>query len=613
MKQEVELKAKLTELDNKLAAIEVAARQRLKLDRTNLSVKPIARWSFEENAHDSIGGLTTSLRNGAKIERGRLIVDGKGAFAVTSPLKNELNAKTLEVWLQLPSLDQGGGGAITVETNNGVLFDSIVFAERQRKKWMPGSNGFSRTRDINGSDESDNNGLIHIAITYSSDGRVNTYRNGIAYGESYQTDKPPSFKAGESRILFGMRHTGGGNPFLRAEIEEARLYDRALSATEVSASFSAGPNADAIPVDKLLSVLTEKERVSRDTLLKDRSELLDKLPPPLATEKVFAVNGRKPEATYVLSRGNVEKKKAEATPGGVAAIPGEADFKLNSDSDDGYRRVKLAEWIARPDNPLFSRVIVNRLWQHHFGVGLVETPSDFGNNGGKPSHPELLDFLAGELIRNKFHLKPIHKLIVTSATYRQASTPNPAARAIDAENRLLWRKSPTRLDAEVVRDAMLEAAGKLNRTAGGPGFADVRTYENSGTTFYEPVERSGPAYDRRTIYRFSPRGERSAILETFDCPDPSAQTPRRQVTTTPLQALALWNNELVLRLSRDLDARVTAEHSSTGARIERMYRLTLNRRPTGEEAKLAEALVAKHGLAALGRVLFNCNEFVVIE
>jgi hypothetical protein len=386
-----------------------------------------------------------------------------------------------------------------------------------------------------------------------------------------------------------------------------------LSATEVSASFSAGPNADAIPVDKLLSVLTEKERVSRDTLLKDRSELLDKLPPPLATEKVFAVNGRKPEATYVLSRGTVEKKKAEATPGGVAAIPGEADFKLNSDSDDGYRRVKLAEWIARPDNPLFSRVIVNRLWQHHFGVGLVETPSDFGNNGGKPSHPELLDFLAGELIRNKFHLKPIHKLIVTSATYRQASTPNPAARAIDAENRLLWRKSPTRLDAEVVRDAMLEAAGKLNRTAGGPGFADVRTYENSGTTFYEPVERSGPAYDRRTIYRFSPRGERSAILETFDCPDPSAQTPRRQVTTTPLQALALWNNELVLRLSRDLDARVTAEHSSTGARIERMYRLTLNRRPTGEEAKLAEALVAKHGLAALGRVLFNCNEFVVIE
>jgi hypothetical protein len=297
----------------------------------------------------------------------------------------------------------------------------------------------------------------------------------------------------------------------------------------------------------------------------------------------------------------------------VAAVPGEADFKTNAEAAEGDRRVKLAEWIARSDNPLFSRVIVNRLWQHHFGIGLVETPSDFGNNGGKPSHSELLDFLVSELVRNRFHLKTIHKMIVTSTAYRQASTPNPEARAVDAENRLLWRKSPTRLDAEVLRDAMLEAAGKLNRVSGGPGFADVRTYENSGTTFYEPVERSGPAYDRRTIYRFSPRGERSAILETFDCPDPSAQTPRRQVTTTPLQALALWNNGLVLRLSRDLEARVTAEHQSTNARIDRMYRLTLSRSPTDDEAKLAAALVEKHGLAALGRVLFNCNEFVVIE
>jgi hypothetical protein len=160
---------------------------------------------------------------------------------------------------------------------------------------------------------------------------------------------------------------------------------------------------------------------------------------------------------------------------------------------------------------------------------------------------------------------------------------------------------------------MLEAAGKLNRKAGGPGFADVRTYENSGTTFYEPVERSGPEYDRRTIYRFSPRGERSSILETFDCPDPSAQTPRRQVTTTPLQALALWNNALVLRLSRDLEDRVKGEKQTTEDRIDRMYRLTLGRSPTAEELKLASGLVAKHGFSALGRVLFNCNEFVVIE
>jgi hypothetical protein len=613
LKLEAEVKTKLKDLGSKLVELEIAARKRLKLETIALPVKPIARWSFEGDAGDSIGGTATILRNGAKIERGRLIVDGKGAFAVTSPLKMDVNAKTLEVWVQLPTLDQGGGGSITLESNNGVIFDSIVFAERQRKKWMPGSNGFTRTRDINGSDETDNNGLIHIAISYGSDGRVTTYRNALPYGESYLTEKPPLFKAGESRILFGMRHTGGGNPFLRAEIEEARLYDHALSAAEVSASFSAGPNADALPAEKLLSALTLSERTSRDAYLKEKADLLRKLPPSLGAEKVFAVIGRKPEATHVLQRGNVEKKKAEVTPGGVAAIPGDAEFKISNEAGDGERRVKLAEWIARADNPLFARAIVNRLWQHHFGVGLIETPSDFGNNGGKPSHPELLDYLSGELIRNKYHLKAIHKMMVTSAAYRQASSPNAAAKAIDADNRLLWRKSPTRLDAEVVRDAMLEASGKLNRTSGGPGFADVRTYENSGTTFYEPVERLGPAFDRRTIYRFSPRGERSAILETFDCPDPSAQTPRRQVTTTPLQALALWNNALVLRLSRDLEARVAAKQPSTEARIEKMYRLTLARSPTAEEAKLAAELVAKHGLSALGRVLFNCNEFVVIE
>lgn len=613
LKLEAEINSKIKELDKKLTALDTAARQRLKVETTSLPIKPTARWSFEQDANDSMSGLTATLRNGARIERGRLIVDGRGAFAVSSPLKNDLTAKTLEVWLQLQGLDQGGGGAMTVESSNGVIFDSVVFAERQRKKWVPGSNGFSRTRDINGSDETDSTGLIHVAISYGNDGRVATYRNGVAYGESYSTDKPPSFKAGESRILFGMRHTGGGNPYLRAEIEEARLYDHALNAAEVAASFSAGPNADAIPIDKLLSALSATERASHDTYLKEKNDLQRRLPPPLTAEKIFAVIANKPGATHVLHRGNVENKKAEVAPGGVAAIPGDVDFKINPNSGEGDRRVKLAEWIARSDNPLFSRAIVNRLWQYHFGTGLVETPSDFGNNGGKPSHPELLDYLAHELIRNQFQLKTIHKLIVTTQAYRQASTPSPTAKPIDADNRLLWRKSPARLDAELVRDAMLEASGKLNRAAGGPGFADVRTYENSGTTFYEPLERSGPDYDRRTIYRFSPRGERSALLETFDCPDPSAQTPRRQVTTTPLQALALWNNALVLRLSRELEARVIAEHQSTESRIERMYRLTLARSPSIEELQLASKLVEKHGLSALGRVLFNCNEFVVIE
>ena len=166
-----------------------------------------------------------------------------------------------------------------------------------------------------------------------------------------------------------------------------------------------------------------------------------------------------------------------------------------------------------------------------------------------------------------------------------------------------------------MRDAILDVSGTLDRTPGGAPFHDVKTYENNGTTFYQPLDDPGPKANRRTVYRFSPRGERSAVLETFDCPDPSAQTPRRQTTTTPLQALALWNDAFVLRSADKFAERVTADcqHGDTGDKVWRAYRLALGRDPTPAEAKPAVELVDKHGLAALGRVLFNCSEFVVVE
>ncbi len=622
-KHELGLKLGLRELDRKIALQDEAGHKRLKIDKPALAVKPVARWSFEKDGSDSVGGLTADIKDGAKVERGRLILDGKSAVAMSLPLTADLAAKTLEVWVQLGTLDQRGGGVMTVETNTGTVFDSVVYAENQPKRWMAGSEFFRRTKPLDVPDETDATGLVHFALTYSADGKIAAYRNGKPYGGAYAAgDKPVSFKAGEARVLFGLRHTGGGNGHFCGELDEARLYDRALTAEEVAASFTAGPNADGVSTEKLLKALTDGERTDREKWLAERKQLLAKLPPPLVPEKVFAVVGKKPEATFLLKRGDVERRQAEVTAGGVAAVPGDADFKLKADGGEGERRTALAEWVARADNPLFARVIVNRLWHHHFGVGLVETPSDLGNNGGKPSHPELLDWLANELISpplakkdeaKPWSLKHIHKLLVTSAAYRQASTPNAEARKLDAENRLLWRKSPTRLDAESLRDAMLEVAGKLNRTAGGPGFHDVRTYGDAGTTFYEPLDRSGPEFDRRTIYRFSPRGERSAVLETFDCPDPSAATPRRQVTTTPLQALALWNNDLVLRLAKDSAERVTKTRAAADARIAEMYRLAFGRTPTDDEAKLTAALVAKHGLPALARVLFNANEFVVIE
>ncbi len=207
--------------------------------------------------------------------------------------------------------------------------------------------------------------------------------------------------------------------------------------------------------------------------------------------------------------------------------------------------------------------------------------------------------------------------MVTSQTYRQSSQRRPDCIAIDSDNRLLWRKSPSRIDAEALRDSVLFVSGKLDLTKmGGPSFHDVRTYHNAGTTFYEPLDKLPPEAYRRTIYRFSPRGERSAVLETFDCPDPSAQTPRRQITTTPLQALALWNNTFVLDATENLAQRIaktSGYEKEIPQQVKLAYHLCLLREPHEKEQKLAEELVKKHGLAALARVLFNCNEFVVIE
>ncbi|MBC8349079.1 MAG: DUF1553 domain-containing protein, partial [Verrucomicrobia bacterium] len=302
-------------------------------------------------------------------------------------------------------------------------------------------------------------------------------------------------------------------------------------------------------------------------------------------------------------------------PGAVAAVFGlGSDFGLSENPSDADRRRKLAEWITHPENPLFPRVIVNRLWHHHFGTGLVATPNDLGFNGGQPSHPDLLDWLAGELKRNGYRLKHLHRLMVTSSAYRQSSVPNVRGMASDADNRLLWRRSPVRLDAESLRDAMLMVSGKLNRQMGGPGFRDVNIRPLDGTTYYTPFDKEDSALNRRTVYRFSPRGRRSAILDAFDCPDPSTAAPRRSVTTTPIQALALLNNAFVLRMAEGFATRLVREAGQdiTG-QVNLAYALVYGRKPDAEETKLGASLASGHGMDALCRVLFNSNEFVVIE
>ncbi|HLQ44122.1 MAG TPA: DUF1553 domain-containing protein, partial [Planctomycetaceae bacterium] len=291
----------------------------------------------------------------------------------------------------------------------------------------------------------------------------------------------------------------------------------------------------------------------------------------------------------------------------------DADFHLPKDASDGDRRQALAAWITDRRNPLLARVMVNRLWQTHFGVGFVETPSDFGFNGGRPSHPELLDWLAAELMDHGWSLKHIHRLIVTSATYRQSSRPRVEAAKKDAGNRLLWRKSPQRLDAETVRDAVLAVSGELNPAVGGPGYHDFTTFIFN-SQFYDIVDPVGQSFSRRSLYRTWVRSGRNPFLEVFDCPDPSTKTPRRAVTTTPLQALSLLNNSFMLRMSERLAERVKREAGEdVASQMRRAGLLIYGRSPTNEDVAAWREFVAAHGLPALARVLFNSNEFLYVD
>ena len=323
-----------------------------------------------------------------------------------------------------------------------------------------------------------------------------------------------------------------------------------------------------------------------------------------------------PPVVKVHLRGNPETTGDEVGPGTISAVRGLPTACGDGASSDGDRRLALADWITSPRNPLTPRVIVNRLWHHHFGTGLVDTPSDFGLGGGKPSHPQLLDWLAAEIVDRGWSLKAMHRLICTSHAYRQRSFDVPgtaAASAIDADNRLLWRQNARRLDAESVRDATLSISGCLDRAMHGPGYRDF-DYEEAYAPVYRYVTADTPALWRRSIYRFIVRSTPPTFMTALDCPNPANLTPTRLETTTAVQSLALLNNDFMLRQSGQWAQRIEREAGADPAtQIRRAYSLALAREPDDTELAAAVALVQSAGLPQLCRMLFNTNEFVTVD
>ncbi len=463
-----EARQRIADLAARIEAIDGPIRSNILAERKTQAAPrpvppaPIARWDFDRDLQDAVGGLHGTPHGDAELKDGGLRLDGKTAFVATAPLEKNLQAKTLEVWVSLANLRQAGGGAISLQTLDGSVFDAIVFAEREAARWLAGSNNFTRTQDFDGPAETEaEQHAVHLAVTYGADGTIAAYRNGQPYGKPYTVSPPINFKAGESQLVFGLRHGApGGNRMLKGTIERAQLYDRALTSDEVAAS--AGVPGDFVAEGAIVARLTPEAGAERTQLAATLEELKASQSDP-DKQSCYAVKPKQPEPARLLLRGDARNAAEVVAAGGVAALDAvRPDFGLAPDAPEAERRVALARWITSRQNPLFARVIANRLWHYHFGVGLVDTPNDFGFNGSRPSHPQLLDWLAWTLESEKWSLKQLHRAIVLSATYRQASLQNPAAAKRDADNRWLWRKSPQRLDAEVVRDTALAIAGELN-------------------------------------------------------------------------------------------------------------------------------------------------------
>ena len=324
-----------------------------------------------------------------------------------------------------------------------------------------------------------------------------------------------------------------------------------------------------------------------------------------------------PRMIQVLKRGDIRKPEKEVTPGALSCLPQlKGDLVVPDLTQEGPRRAALARWLADPENVLTWRSVVNRVWQRHFGRGLVDTPNDFGRMGSLPTHPELLDWLAVTFREHGGSFKELDRLLVTSATYRQSSQTKAEYAERDVDARYLWRMPRTRLDAESVRDAVLQVTGKLDPKMGGPSvkqFIQTAGIHVTPTVDYLGYDVDHPDNYRRSVYRFIFRTLPDPFMETLDCADASQLTPVRNTSITALQALATLNNRLMVRQSEHLAARLMRDAPDLPAQVNRLYELVLNRPPTDLERQAVVQHATQFGLPNACRVLLNCNEFLFVN
>jgi hypothetical protein len=550
--------------------------------------------------------------------------DGKPRWSSAEPPRKLVRAAkasgelTIETWITPAKSPQAGPARVvtissdTSQRNVTLGHDGTHFEVRLRTT-KTNANGIPALASPVGLAKAER---THVVYTFGRDGHARLYVNGKRVAEQ---DVGGDLSNWDENLKLGLGNEFTGDRPWEGAFHFVALYGRALGEAEVARHFETQSRdvRSGKPLGELLAQAPTAVR-ERHAALAARADALGReLEQVSFSGPLHVIVPKQPPVFHELDRGNINKPKDAVAPAGIAALAGlPSDLGLAPDAPEAQRRVKLAGWLTDPRNPLTARVFVNRLWHYHFGQGIVDTPSDFGAQGGRPSHPELLDYLALRFVQGGWKVKDMHRLIMTSAAYRQQSlVRNDAAEAVDADNRLLWRANRRRLDGESVRDAALAASGALNRQVGGPSYKDVKVEVQSLTdAFTEPTNEFTSDTCRRTVYRMWARSGGNPMLESLDCPEPSVSTPRRTMSITPVQALSLLNNAFMEQCAARFAQRVRDEAGGeTDKQVDRVYRLALSRPPSAEELAVARPFVQERGLEQFCVVMLNTNEFLFVN
>jgi mono/diheme cytochrome c family protein len=399
---------------------------------------------------------------------------------------------------------------------------------------------------------------------------------------------------------------------------EKRTPAQKLNAVQIESTLAIGSLRKLVLEEHVVALMPDDVKAQHAELKKQIDALEDQKPPRTPSARAIGERGRVSQVSHFLHRGSQDARGSVMTPG-VLSVTRTNDWTFPEpplDARSSWRRRGFAEWLVSPENPLTARVMVNRLWQHHFGEGLVRTPSSFGKMGVPPTHPELLDWLAVEFIERGWSLKAMHRLMLTSQAYRMSTTDTNANYTIDPENRMLWKMPRVRLEAEIIRDAVLSVSGALDRTVGGPSifpYIDPDLFEKSSNRDWKGKPDDDPATWRRSLYVFSKRSIRYPMFETFDQPNLINSIDRRNRTTIAPQALILMNNPMILFQAGKFAERVRAEAGADPEQqVARAVLIALGRPADALELRRGTEFVRESptGLTEFCHVLINLNEFL---